>query len=33
MVVNEDIVEIERPDGIYSPTFAVNEFSELCLLP
>ena len=33
MVLNDDIVDIENPDGICSPTFVVNEFSGLLLLP
>ena len=33
MLVNEDIVDIEKPDGICSPTFAVDEFSGLFLHP
>ena len=31
MSLNDDIVEIEKPDGICSPTFAVDEFSGLFL--
>ena len=31
MLLNEDIVDIEKPDGTYLPTFAVDEFSELIL--
>ena len=27
--LNDDIVDIEKPDGIRSPTFVVNEFSGL----
>ena len=27
MLLNDDIVDIENPDGIYSPTFAVDAFS------
>ena len=27
MLVNEDIVEIENPDGIFLPTFVVDGFS------
>ena len=33
MLLNEDIVEIERPDGICSPAFVVDEFSRLSLHP
>ena len=33
MLINEDIVDIEKLDGIYSLTFVVDEFSELFLLP
>ena len=29
MLQNEDIVDIEKPDGIYSVTFVVDKFSEL----
>ena len=29
MLLNDDIVDIEKPDGIYSPTFAVDKFSRL----
>ena len=29
MLLNENIVDIEKPDGIYSLTFAVDEFSRL----
>ena len=31
MILNEDIVEIEKPDGICSLTFVVDEFSGLLL--
>ena len=31
MLLNDDIVDIEKPDGICSLTFAVNQFSELFL--
>ena len=31
MLLNNDIVNIEKPDGIYSPTFVVDEFSGLFL--
>ena len=30
---NDDIVDIEKPNGICSPTFVVNEFSALFLHP
>ena len=33
MFLNEDIVDIEKPDGICLPTFVVDEFSELFLHP
>ena len=33
MVLNDDIVDIKKPDGICSPTFAVDEFSRLFLHP
>ena len=33
MPVNDNIVEIEKPDGICSLTFVVDEFSELFLHP
>ena len=33
MVLNEDIVDIEKPDGICSLTSVVNEFSGLFLYP
>ena len=29
MLLNDDIVDIEKPDGICSPVFIVNEFSGL----
>ena len=29
--LNDDIVDIEKPDGICSPTFGVDEFSKLFL--
>ena len=29
--LNDDIVDIEKPDGICSPTFVVDEFSGLFL--
>ena len=28
MLLNEDILDIEKPDGISSLTFVVNQFSE-----
>ena len=31
--LNDDIVDIEKPDGICSPTFVVDEFSGLFLHP
>ena len=31
MFLNDDIVDIEKPDGICSPTFVVDEFSGLFL--
>ena len=31
ILLNEDIVDIERPDGICSLTFVVDEFSGLFL--
>ena len=33
MLLNRGIVDIEKSDGIYSPTFNVNEFSGLFLHP
>ena len=33
MLLNDDIVDIEKPDGICSPNFVVNEFSGLFLHP
>ena len=33
MLVNDDIIDIEKPDGICSPTFVVDEFLELFLHP
>ena len=33
MLLNEDIVDIEKPDGIYSLTFVANEYSGLFLHP
>ena len=31
--LNDDIVDIDKPGGICSPTFVVNEFSGLFLHP
>ena len=33
MLLNDHIVDIEKPDGICLPTFVVNEFSGLFLHP
>ena len=33
MLLNEDIVDIEEPDGIYLLTFVADEFSGLLLHP
>ena len=33
MLLNHDIIDIEKPDGICSPTFVVDEFSGLFLHP
>ena len=33
MLLNEDIVDLEKPDGICSLTFAVDEFSGLFFHP
>ena len=33
MLLNDDILDIEKPDGICSPTFVGNEFSVLFLHP
>ena len=33
MLLNDDIVEIGKPDGICWPTFDVDEFSGLFLHP
>ena len=33
MLLNKDIVDIEKPDGICSLTFVVDEFSGLFLHP
>ena len=32
-VLNDNTVDVESPDGVYSPTFVVDEFSELFLHP
>ena len=32
MFLNYDIVDIERPDEIFSASFVVDEFLRLCLL-
>ena len=31
MFINDNIIYIEKPDGICSPNFVVNDFSELVL--
>ena len=31
MVVNDDIIDIEKPDGICWPAFVVDQFSGLSL--
>ena len=31
MLLNDDITDIEKPDGVCSLTFAVDEFSALLL--
>ena len=31
MLLNDNIVHVERPDGICSPTFIADEFSGLLL--
>ena len=31
--LNDDVLDIEKPDGICLPTFPMNEFSELPLHP
>ena len=31
MLLNKDIIDTEKPDGIYSLTFVVDEFSGLFL--
>ena len=33
MLLNDDIVDIEKPDGICSPTFDVDEFPRFYLHP
>ena len=33
MLLNDDIVDFEKPDGICLPTFVVDEFSRLFLHP
>ena len=33
MLLNDDIVHTEKPDGIYWPTFVVDESSGLFLHP
>ena len=33
ILLNEDIVDIENPDGVCSLTFVVDEFSGLFLYP
>ena len=33
MLLNDDIVDIEKPDGICSLTFVVDKFSALFLHP
>ena len=33
MLLNDNIVDIEKPDGVCSPTFVVDEFSKLFLHP
>ena len=33
MLLNEDIIGIEKVDRIYSPTFVAEEFSRLFLHP
>ena len=33
MLLDSDIVDIEKPDGIYSPIFGVDEFTGLFLHP
>ena len=29
MLLNDDIIDLEKPDRIYSPTIVVDELSEL----
>ena len=33
MLLNDNVIDIEKPDGICSPTFVANEFSGLFLHP
>ena len=33
MILNDDIIDIEKPGGICSPTFVVDEHSGLFLNP
>ena len=33
MLLSDDIVDIEKPDGICSPTFVIDGFVELFLHP
>ena len=33
MLLGEDIIDIEKPDGICSPTFYLDKFSVLILHP
>ena len=33
MLLNDDIVDIEKPNGICSPTLVVDEYSRLFLHP
>ena len=33
MILNENIVDTKKPDGIWSPTFVVDEFSGVFLHP
>ena len=33
MPLSDDVVDIEKPDGVCSSSFAVDEFSELFLHP
>ena len=32
MFLNQEIVDIEKPDGIFSLTFVVDEFSDYCYI-